>query len=314
MSWLRIDDNFTANAKISELTDAQLRVWLRTLCYCARANDPSVDSVTIREVSGLTSTRCRTFATLRLLDKIGEAHEVHDWLTYRPKDTTNADRQARWRARQRVTTTVTVDVTAPVTKPSHPLAGTRGKPPHPSCPEEFLEAQALLDQDAGSVRAGAIEHQPLDREALTMSDPVHRLLTILPDAHADTEQVLRAITTSEYAFDQARDECQRVGGKTGLAVTILRRIASGQPAFDVDLRDMGQNGNGSDPTTPSAVLPLMTILAAWITFAGHTDHWAGVEREIADCERRRGETLTDEQRDVLRERWQALQPDEPEPP
>jgi hypothetical protein len=118
LSWLRIDDGFASNPKIAALSDRELRIWLRTLCYCAKVKDPTVDSVVLKEVSGLTPKTVGRFAELHLLDVSGHEHEVHDWLKYLPKDSTNAERQANWRARRNASSNgiVTVEVTVPVTE------------------------------------------------------------------------------------------------------------------------------------------------------------------------------------------------------
>jgi hypothetical protein len=99
MSWLRLDDGFATNPKIAALSDRELRVWLRVLCYCAQLQDPTVDRVTIREVSGLTLRVISKLIDVGLLDESGSDYEVHDWAFYQPKDKTGADRQAKWRAR-----------------------------------------------------------------------------------------------------------------------------------------------------------------------------------------------------------------------
>jgi len=113
MAWLRIDDGFASHPKIATLSDRELRVWLRLLCYCAKTRDPSVDDVTRREVPGMTGKNVDRFVTLGLLDVVEHGIEIHDWLHYLPKDATNAERQARWRARRngKVTAGVTEDVT-----------------------------------------------------------------------------------------------------------------------------------------------------------------------------------------------------------
>lgn len=100
MSWLRLDDNFASNPKIAALTDRELRVWMRVLCYCAQHQDPTVDRVVLNEVSGLGRSTLARFCELNLLDQSGADYEVHDWVHYQPKDSTGAERQARWRARR----------------------------------------------------------------------------------------------------------------------------------------------------------------------------------------------------------------------
>lgn len=99
MSWLRIDDRFANHPKIARLSDKEFRIWMRTLCYCAAYQDPTVDAAAIREVVGLTPAMVIKFHDFGLLDPMGADHEIHDWASYQPTDKTGADRQAKWRAR-----------------------------------------------------------------------------------------------------------------------------------------------------------------------------------------------------------------------
>ena len=350
MTWRRYDDGYEDHPKVVALID-QAGPWAfyrlgKIHAYCARWNTyGQLTRATAREL-GVTKTMLNAMISTRLLD-VNEngSLSVHHWEHYNPPPTledldllvakfitenpgSSANDVCKAIPAKRTAVLASVkrfhsgspngsdggSQTVPGTSRelvSH--AGTRAQPRTPSPTQEDLEAQALLDQDAESVRAGAT-HEPLDKSTLNLDDACHRLLFALPNPHTGTEAVLRSITSDDYAFDQARDECQRVGGKAGLAVTILRRIAAGGAAFDVELRDIGAGSNGSEPARP--VLPLFDILTAWITNVGHTDHWPGVELEISDREHRRGETLTDEQRLELHELWQGLQPVavEPEPP
>src|SRR5438876_149559 len=100
MSWLRLDDGFASHPKIAQLTDREFRIWLRVLCYCARHEDPSVDSVTVGEVPGFTQRFATKLEVLSLLDRVGNHHEIHDWMLFQPRDKTGVDRQARFRARR----------------------------------------------------------------------------------------------------------------------------------------------------------------------------------------------------------------------
>lgn len=110
MSWLRVDDGFANHPKIARLTDRELRIWIRTLCYCARYENPAVDDATMSEVVGLKPATVQAFVSAGLLDVVSGRIEVHDWHEYQPKDKTGAERQKRWRERNaRVTTDVTDD-------------------------------------------------------------------------------------------------------------------------------------------------------------------------------------------------------------
>lgn len=138
MSWLRVDDRFADHPKIGALTDREFRIWVRTLCYCARYRDPTVDDATLAAVKGLDRKRVERFFELDLLDREADSFVIHDWHEYAPKDPTGADRQAKWRATRngRVTDKVTDDaVTNAVTEPSLARAGARASPSRP-VPEE----------------------------------------------------------------------------------------------------------------------------------------------------------------------------------
>jgi len=100
MSWVRIDDGFATNPKIAALTDRELRVWIRVLCYCGSQQDPSIDRVAKREIIGLSTRLILKLNNIELLDESGDDYEIHDWAKYQPKDLTGAQRQANWRARR----------------------------------------------------------------------------------------------------------------------------------------------------------------------------------------------------------------------
>lgn len=160
MAWLRIDDGFSANSKIVQLSDAQLRVWIRLLCHCAKSEDPTIDRAAIREISGLDKRRVSTYVALGLLDKIGDDFEVHNWAKYLPKEAQNAARQAKWRARRR-NAERNGQVDAAVTdSASHARAGTRGTRPVPSpdvTPDEDL---SFLPSEAKDADGRKEESQP----------------------------------------------------------------------------------------------------------------------------------------------------------
>lgn len=99
MAWLRVDDRFASHPKVAQLSDKEFRVWMRTLCFCAAYQDPSVDRIALSEVTGLTKAMVMKFSDLGLLDPSDVGHEIHDWQHYQPKDATGAERQAKWRAR-----------------------------------------------------------------------------------------------------------------------------------------------------------------------------------------------------------------------
>lgn len=169
MAWLRVDDGYTSNSKIAQLSDAEFRAWMRLLCHCARSRDPSVDEVAVREVSGLSRARIRRFADLELLDEIGESFEVHDWAKFLPKDEQNAARQAKWRARHRNATRNAESNAPSNADASRAGAGTRGVPSRP-VPE--------------------VPSTPTNHRDVAADDPEPSAVTF---PVAETEEVLRSV-------------------------------------------------------------------------------------------------------------------------
>lgn len=85
MSWVRIDDGFTSHPKVGALTDKEFRIWVRTLCYCARYENPQITAAAVNETKGLERKTITRFHTLGLIDQREDgSYEVHDWILYSP--------------------------------------------------------------------------------------------------------------------------------------------------------------------------------------------------------------------------------------
>lgn len=105
MAWLRIDDGFITNRKIAQLTDGELRVWMRVLCFSAehrRQRGGRLTAADRREIAGFTPARLKRFQSLGLIDATGVEGvvEVHDFDVYNPTDKTAAERKKRQRDRE----------------------------------------------------------------------------------------------------------------------------------------------------------------------------------------------------------------------
>jgi hypothetical protein len=179
MAWVRLDDRFTENPKILELSDAEFRTWVRLLCHCAHVGDPSVDVKTRREVAGLSKTRIDHFAVLGLLDRLDGAYEVHDWLTYAPKDATSAERVSRFRARK-----------AAAQEPSpQPLHG----PLHDTLPEPAFPRVRVQEEGSNNRFEKEDLTGELHTEVRGPLDDWHALATRLSDADEGTPGVLAQV-------------------------------------------------------------------------------------------------------------------------
>lgn len=103
MSWLRIDDGFANDPKVTALSHPKRWTWLAILCYCARYKTDGWLPPNIAEhVAGAKPGFLHECVDLGLLEIHGGEHQVHHWSQFNPpKDPTKAERQARWRASQR---------------------------------------------------------------------------------------------------------------------------------------------------------------------------------------------------------------------
>jgi hypothetical protein len=102
MSWLKIDDGFLQHPKIMALTDSELRVWMRILCFSAanrRHREGQIHPSDRREIPGLTQTKIGRYIDLNLLEETDAPGtlKVHDFHTYNPTDKTATERKRRQR-------------------------------------------------------------------------------------------------------------------------------------------------------------------------------------------------------------------------
>jgi hypothetical protein len=137
MPWVKLDDAFPENDKISALADRSFRLHVTALCYCARnLTDGIVTPRTLKiilAVLGWSNAR-RNIVELvaaNLWIPAGDGHELKDFHDYNPSAAEvkeqrrlNADRQRRHReARNAVTNALRDDVTNDVSNapPSRPV-------------------------------------------------------------------------------------------------------------------------------------------------------------------------------------------------
>ncbi len=155
MPWVKFDDQFTAHRKVCGLTDAEFRLHVEAIFWCARnLTDGLVADSELELVTRLR--QARKHAAGLVVRGVWVATDggwrIHDYLEYQPpKERVIADRQAqaerqrKWRERRNgVTDTVTNDVTnggsSSVTNaaPSRPVPSRKNKPSSPA---------ALSDED-----------------------------------------------------------------------------------------------------------------------------------------------------------------------
>lgn len=108
MSWLRIDDQFSMNGKVGELSDAELRALLALWAYCSRRKNGGAFYdrelkhaiyTTPRGARSVTPRHLARFCELSLVIPDGDVYFVNDWSSYQPKDPTAADRMRAHRKR-----------------------------------------------------------------------------------------------------------------------------------------------------------------------------------------------------------------------
>jgi hypothetical protein len=290
MSWLKVDDGFITNHKIAALSDGELRVWMRVLCFSAahrRQREGRITRQDRREIAGLSESKVRRFLSLELLDETDEKTTVivHDFHKYNPVDKTAAERKQRERER-RSSPDVTRDTdrdsdrddirdenrddprdlrararSRTRTTSSRAVAGTTNASPSANGQEP---AAATQSNDLTPLE---INPDPdVDGRGFKPLDPIHRLLAELRDRDTGTENVLRRRfgNLADGAFEFAREEVIRCRPTTrsdaALAVKILNRVLDtgiiGEPADE----DTLPAPNGVEPPPSPKRTPLERAL------------------------------------------------------
>jgi hypothetical protein len=167
MAWLKLDDQFAENPKVSSLTNRSFRVHVAALCYCARnLTDGHLDSRAVNVVLAIVGTRSKTvlqeLVSSALWRQETDGYSINDYLEYNPsaeqvKDERNkaAQRMRRIRSGQR-TSERSPEVTPHV----------RGPRPVPS-PSTSNPAAAATPQHTPNPAAAALQQQLDDLGANT---------------------------------------------------------------------------------------------------------------------------------------------------
>jgi hypothetical protein len=134
VTWVKLDDRFAGNPKVSELSDAAFRLYVSALCWCSQHE---TDGVVTRKKAKMLGrqTRIVELVAAGLWHVTDHGYEVHDYLVYNPSRLELEQR--REATRQRVTKhrgngVTNADVTAAVTAlpiPSRPDPVTELRPP-----------------------------------------------------------------------------------------------------------------------------------------------------------------------------------------
>lgn len=86
MTWVRLDDRFTENGKVAELSDKAFRAYVAGLCYSAR--NLTDGHLKPSALPGITRGRKACLAELEdagLIHRNGEGgYLIHDYLEYNP--------------------------------------------------------------------------------------------------------------------------------------------------------------------------------------------------------------------------------------
>lgn len=107
MAWVRIHDAAMADLKISTLSDAAFRLWVRGLCYCQTAlTDGLIPHAALRDM-GARRKDVDELAAVRvdgrgpLWDRVeGFGFKVHDYLDWNDSRDKVNDRRVRARKRK----------------------------------------------------------------------------------------------------------------------------------------------------------------------------------------------------------------------
>lgn len=83
MSWLKVDDGFSAHPKLVELSRAERWTWVELLCYCSRYRTDGLLPKRIKEVVPYaTPSYLKRCVDLGLVDDTEDGMKIHDFRIY----------------------------------------------------------------------------------------------------------------------------------------------------------------------------------------------------------------------------------------
>ena len=110
MTWLKIDDGFTDNAKIEALSDRAFRLHVAGMCFCARTLSDGVipEGRVPRLIPKVTKRMVEELVTVGVWLLHPQGYEIKDYLLYNPsreeverQRAEKAERQRKYRDKQR---------------------------------------------------------------------------------------------------------------------------------------------------------------------------------------------------------------------
>ena len=172
-----------------------------------------------------------------------------------------------------------------------------------------IEAGAVtLGREAGRKLVGRFRLNAAQLDAIAERDAELLVALELWDAR-ETRQAASGVSEPSISRDAVRAERERRALARSAdvpavvpGVPVIEVAAVVEREAAVRVADLGEQ-------RARPRLPLFDVLAMWVENVGRSDTLPGLRAEIADRERSRGETLTDDERVRLEDLWRLLQSD-----
>lgn len=318
MSWRRYDDGYEDHPKVVALID-KAGPWAyyrlnKIHGYCARWNTYGhITRAAAREL-GVTKKMLDAMISVRLLDENPDGTlSVHHWEHYNPPATLeDLDRLVTEFLTANPDASANDVCKAIPAKRTAVLASVKRFHDGSQSGSEHGSQTGSWNQQGTGTRAGTGARSPSPSPSKTLS-------ALRPGDAGDSPN---GTPTTGERDDELTKLLDKLGASEGdrrtAAADPSRAIATArftlaQPdvsrplAYYRKITATGLYPEGAEHIAPGTPRPLAERLANLIRNTGRHDTKAGIRREIADEERRTGESLTDEQRLELHELWRSLQ-------
>jgi len=220
MSWLKVCDSFDRNPKVLALgSDEKRWTWMRVLLYAANARGPVLPENINEVVPKANKAFIKLCIEVGLIDVEDGVMRVHDWSKYQPRDATNADRQATFRASRNAkvtdeTVTPTVTVTEGVSNgPSRARVPVQSSPIE-SSNEDSLAPPAAAQKRPGRRKKEKKEHPPGHNEVFALVGKVLRQQPANDHEygfwHNYIAQIHKSLIAGGFQPEQWEEEIRRV--------------------------------------------------------------------------------------------------------
>jgi hypothetical protein len=263
MSWLRLDDKFPRHPKVLKLTDAQFRLHLAAMAYCAEHETDG--RITREAVETLTPHRGKAKLVARLVELVlwdgdGEDYQIHDYLDWNPShEQIQSKRSARAEAGSKGGSksgeTRRSKAEANASRLLHPKTNPDPTRPVPSDPEDLSHPRARDGLTRGTLTALWLETTKRSASGNPVAqDDVIRLCSETAAARAEEPQdlALEVFRAGERLFAHWLSTGNRIAPKNWNLEAIAKHFDAIVRSLDAGLppvaqREQGGRGGSAQP-------------------------------------------------------------------